>query len=250
VWPDAVFYGTTFQELNAEERGIWFSLLVMAALGERKEPGIIEMRKGIPYKTDVLADLLNCKVTTLRKALKRLVKVEKLAILPDKRLKIKNWDNYQTRYEKYYKGNQQAENLAGVCGEVPSPSPSLSVSKGGFDEQTFVQVFYESFRRKPSHALCHGPAVKVVAGGKVTFAQLLDLMRDYGGRDKKWDWLLADIEAGTAGKPRRRRGEAQSEERELWCGYCKERFKVTVYANRTARCPKCDNGLTDKSKGK
>jgi len=128
LWVKETFYGTTFQELNVTERGIWFSLLILAGLGQTD--GIIELRKGVAYPLETLATLINCKKTLLQKTLDKLINVDKIYILPDKRIGIKNWNKYQSRYEKYYKKkrekdgikdgiympkNQPAEKLADEC---------------------------------------------------------------------------------------------------------------------------------------
>ena len=101
LWTEEIFYGTTFQELNVTERGVWFSLLVIAGLG--KSHGIVELRRGIGYPLSTLAVLINCEEKLLKKTLNKLCSVSKIKILKDKRIKITNWNKYQTRYEKYYK---------------------------------------------------------------------------------------------------------------------------------------------------
>jgi len=106
LWTNEVFYGTTFQELNLEERGVWFSLLVMAALPPRD--GIVEMREGVPYQLDFLADLLNCERNLLKKSVKKLEKVKKIRV-KEGFIHIKNWKKYQTEYARYRKGLRESK---------------------------------------------------------------------------------------------------------------------------------------------
>ena len=130
LWVDEILKGTTFDELSLSERGLWFSLLLLA--GNSLTPGIVEMRKGVGYSQEILAGLVNCDRKTLQKGLKKLISVGKISpvislnpgkVSPQKdqksqkiddfmgifphrnsiRLQITNWSKYQTRYEKYYK---------------------------------------------------------------------------------------------------------------------------------------------------
>jgi len=101
LYVEEIFYGTTFEELNLEERGVWFSLLVMA--GMPPNPGLVEMRSGKGYTVEMLADVLNCDVKRLKKALDKLKKVGKIEILDKNVIKITNWKSYQTEYQRYKK---------------------------------------------------------------------------------------------------------------------------------------------------
>ena len=107
IWTKETFSGTTFQELNAEQRGIWFSLLVMAGLDIQPQQGEVALREGIGYDTQTLAKLLDCKPKILKKTLEILQKFEKIELKNSKNLKngaiiiIKNWSKYQTEYAHY-----------------------------------------------------------------------------------------------------------------------------------------------------
>lgn len=110
LWVDEVIKGTTFSELTLAQRGLWWSLVLLA--GDSLSPGIVECRKGEAYSLTHLSLVLNCDARTLKSALEKLVSVNKIAILKDKRMTIVNWKKYQTRYEKYYKnkGNGNDKN--------------------------------------------------------------------------------------------------------------------------------------------
>ena len=107
LWTDEVIKGTTFTELNLAERGLWWSLLLLA--GDSMTPGIVELRKGVKYPHETLAILVNCDRKTLRNGIKKLLSVGKISHLDDGRIKINKWDKYQTRYEKYYKNKDSEE---------------------------------------------------------------------------------------------------------------------------------------------
>jgi len=107
IWTEETLRGTTFSELDVKERGIWFSLLVMA--GASATPGIVELRKEVAYPLEFLAITINCPLEDLKSTLQKLQHYEKVKILEDGRIKIVNWDRYQTRYQKYVKPKQETQ---------------------------------------------------------------------------------------------------------------------------------------------
>jgi hypothetical protein len=110
IWTEETVTGTTFQELDAAQRGIWFSLLVLAGRGPRE--GIMELRRGTGYTVEHLAQLLNVDSELILPTIRRLLEVKKVSLLPKNepfppktiRLKIRNWGKYQTEYQRYRKG--------------------------------------------------------------------------------------------------------------------------------------------------
>lgn len=100
IWVKETVFGSTFEELNAEERGIWFSLLVLAGL----EPpyGSICVCPGIGYTHEQLTAMLKVKDSVLRNALKKLAhpSIKKIKIEPKCVIVILNWRKYQTEYER------------------------------------------------------------------------------------------------------------------------------------------------------
>ena len=118
LWVEETLKGTTFQELDVAERGVWFSLLVMA--GDSLEPGVVQMRKGVGYTPGYLATFINCEERLLQKALKLLQKVGKIKVTSGSKdgkiyptlpviIEICKWEKYQSRYDKYYKGRELEE---------------------------------------------------------------------------------------------------------------------------------------------
>lgn len=119
LWVDEVVKGTTFDELNLAERGLWWSLLLLA--GDSLNPGIVEIRKEVAFTHETLASVVNCDRKILRKYIKKLISVGKIAQLKDGRLQIVNWKKYQTRYEKYYKNNNDDGGKDGIQSGIPMP---------------------------------------------------------------------------------------------------------------------------------
>jgi hypothetical protein len=98
LWVEETLRGTTFKELNCEERGVWFSLLVMA--GDGRNLGTVELRDGVGWSVQGLAEYLGTTTEILETTLHRLQNVYKVDIDNHNRIVIKNWDKYQTSYEK------------------------------------------------------------------------------------------------------------------------------------------------------
>jgi len=93
IWIEETLKGTTFDELGLAERGVWFSLLVLA--GNSLSEGIVELRKGVGYTLPHLANTINCKPEELNGAISRLIEVGKIQLLGNRglkaRKKIKEW---------------------------------------------------------------------------------------------------------------------------------------------------------------
>jgi hypothetical protein len=102
LWIEELLTGTTLRELDGEEFKVWILLMCYAARS-KNNPGVVEKCDGIPYKMETLADLFNCEVEKLNKILRKLMEVNKIKILPDGRIKVINFEKYQTIYERYYK---------------------------------------------------------------------------------------------------------------------------------------------------
>jgi len=128
LWTEQTVYGTTFQELTAAERGIWFSLLVVAGLPPTE--GIIELRKRVGYTPEGLAAFLQVDKDELVEAIRKLIDLKKLSTLPRKssrfplelRLKVCNWKHYQTEYAQYRKSKRpNAQGLGPLSNSISKP---------------------------------------------------------------------------------------------------------------------------------
>ncbi len=129
IWTQETVSGTTFQELDAAQRGIWFSLLVLAGRGPRE--GIVELRKDTGYTVEHLAQLLNVDPDLVLPAIRRLLDVKKVSLLPKNevfppktiRLSIRNWKKYQTEYQRYRKGRTGKGLGVGCAANAPLDNP-------------------------------------------------------------------------------------------------------------------------------
>ena len=102
LYVDETLRGTTFKELNLEERAIWFGLLLLAGDSPFQETGAIAITEDTGYTSEQLSSLLNADVEVIKRALKRLVEVEKIKIDDNGVITIVNWNKYQSTYTKDY----------------------------------------------------------------------------------------------------------------------------------------------------
>jgi hypothetical protein len=130
LWTQETIDGTTFDELDAAERGIWFSLLLLAGLPPNE--GIVELRKGVGYEPSHLAQKINVDPDLILPTITHLLEVKKVSLLPKSagfppekiRLKIRNWNKYQTEYSRYRKGKTSKDLGTGYAsGTPPLDSP-------------------------------------------------------------------------------------------------------------------------------
>jgi hypothetical protein len=100
IWPEYIINGTTFEELDLQERGLWFSLLVLA--GHSPQPGKICIADGIPYTLDQIAALLRISRQTLDDGLKILgsPEINKIKLNGSGVIEITSWNRYQTEYDR------------------------------------------------------------------------------------------------------------------------------------------------------
>jgi uncharacterized phage protein (TIGR02220 family) len=100
LWPDYIINGTTFDELDAEVRGVWFSFLALA--GYSPFPGEICIAKGLPYTREQMAAIIKIDIVILNRAIDRMSceEVHKIKVNETGTISILNWNKYQTEYER------------------------------------------------------------------------------------------------------------------------------------------------------
>ncbi len=109
LWTEESLKGSVIAELDATEKGIWFTLLLLA--GSSLSPGVVEIAKGRAYPNDYLIDhYVRCDKEKFEETIRKLTQLGMIKILSDHRIKITNWNKYQTRYEKYYKKGPKKTN--------------------------------------------------------------------------------------------------------------------------------------------
>jgi hypothetical protein len=143
LWVDESINGTTFSELNAEHRGVWFTLLLLA--GYSPKPGTICIADGVAYTREQLAAFTKLTLHAINSGIEHLISegVNKLTINPDGTISICNWLNYQTEYDrqKGYRRGLQGKVTHKGDGQKSSVSVSVSVSSSllpkGLSQETW-----------------------------------------------------------------------------------------------------------------
>lgn len=97
LWTEEVVKGTTFSELNACQRGIWFSLLALAGIDGT---GFIQAGADRKYTDEALSNILNVNSEDLIETKKILVKFNKIIVKESGIIEITNWCKYQDEYSR------------------------------------------------------------------------------------------------------------------------------------------------------
>ncbi len=84
--------GSIRVDLKADERGVWYDLLLMAA--KSRKPGLIQAGHDRPYPLQVLASLLNIPQPLLERTVNKCLLEGRIQQRPDG-LYITNWHKYQ-----------------------------------------------------------------------------------------------------------------------------------------------------------
>jgi hypothetical protein len=100
VWARHTIYGTTFTELAAVPRAVWFSLLCFAC--DSQEPGVVG--EGTPiqigYTPAQLAVKMKLSEQEVSESLDILGRCGKIAIDADGVIRITKWNTYQSDYDR------------------------------------------------------------------------------------------------------------------------------------------------------
>ena len=141
LWTDETINGTTFTELTAEQRGVWWSLLILA--GYSPVPGVICIAPGIPYTRGQMAGFLKLPLDVLTRSIEHLAspEVKKIVINQDGTIAIANWNKYQTEYDRqkgYRRGLQGKVTKKGYTSELQT------------DVEEEVDVDKEKDKEKPN----------------------------------------------------------------------------------------------------
>jgi hypothetical protein len=151
MWTYKTLKGSVIVELDATERGIWFTLLLLA--GSSLTSGVVEMAKNKPYPEDYLIkNYMGCDEKTFKAVIKKLKRLDMIKVFQDGRIKITNWWHYQTRYEKYYKDKKNKEEHTNSNG---IHMPGRKEENNGFTEEieekmqaTFMETWLKEKKTK------------------------------------------------------------------------------------------------------
>ncbi len=99
LWTQETLYGTTSEELLADEQACWFKLLALA--GDSPEPGRVEVAPGVPMTDEQIAGILKVPIEVWLRAKDRLQHPDVDKIFINRGIiHIKNWDKYQGEFDK------------------------------------------------------------------------------------------------------------------------------------------------------
>lgn len=103
-WVDECLNGTVREELEPDERGVWYDLIIFSA--RCRKPGIISANENQSISRPRLAGLLNIPPELLERTLKKAVDQKRIKIDEQGLLHILNWNKYQSEYQrqKKYRG--------------------------------------------------------------------------------------------------------------------------------------------------
>jgi len=157
LWVDESINGTTFTELNAEHRGVWYTLLLLAAYSPK--PGTICIADGVAYTREQLAAFTKLVLEVLNRGIEHLSApgVEKITVNKDGTISICNWLKYQTEYDrqKGYRRGLQGKVTHKGDKQKSSVSVSISVSSSllpkGLSQETWDD--FKEHREQIKHPL-------------------------------------------------------------------------------------------------
>jgi hypothetical protein len=116
-----------FEELEPDERFIWFGFLCLA--GDSPIEGYIGATVTFGYNDDQLSDLLKCDIALIKKSKRKFLKYDKITVDDRGVISIVNWKKYQSEYErqkKYRADSYKIKLLNGVTGTSISISNILN----------------------------------------------------------------------------------------------------------------------------
>lgn len=97
IYPIDCLEGSIRYQLEADERGVWYDLLNLAAICS--VPGIIADKDGRPYPHSFVANRLNISVELLRRTLDKCEEEGRISE-DDAGIHIMNWSAYQSEYQR------------------------------------------------------------------------------------------------------------------------------------------------------
>ncbi|GAI61361.1 unnamed protein product [marine sediment metagenome] len=100
---DACLHGSIRLDLEPDERSVWYDLLLFA--GKCRTEGVIQAAPGRPFPKTHIAHVLNIKDELLDSTLAK-CKAEGRITEDGEGIHITHWEQYQTGYEVYKKGQE------------------------------------------------------------------------------------------------------------------------------------------------
>ena len=107
LYVDQTLRGTCFEELEPDERFVWFGFLLLS--GDNLIEGKISVTDKVGYTVEQLAGLLDCKVELIERSIKKFVKYGKVKVDKNNVIKICKWEKYQSEYQRQKKYREKDE---------------------------------------------------------------------------------------------------------------------------------------------
>jgi len=108
----------TLREDTLETRGAWVDLLAMAGDSAFSEDGVIQVSPGVGLTDEQIASILRVGISVWLTAKERLLNTARIGIDGHNVIKIVNWHNYQSEYERQ-KPSRERKKL-----KIPNPESS------------------------------------------------------------------------------------------------------------------------------
>ena len=122
----------TLREDTLETRGAWVDLLAMAGDSAFSEDGVIQVSPGVGLTDEQIASILRVGISVWLTAKERLLNTARIGIDGHNVIKIVNWHNYQSEYERQ-KPSRERKKL-----KIPNPESS----------DIRFEKFWEAYPRK------------------------------------------------------------------------------------------------------
>jgi hypothetical protein len=97
-WTQETLHGTTFNELEPDERAVWFELMLVA--GDSPIPGTICIAKDVAYSYDQLSCLLKVDLALLERALVKMETSGKISRNGTGVIIVTNFTKYQPKFDR------------------------------------------------------------------------------------------------------------------------------------------------------
>ncbi len=98
LYVDQTLRGSCFCELLPDERFVWIGFLLLA--GDNTIEGKICITNKMGYTNEQLSELLKCEPELIDRAIKKMVKFDKIKVKKSNVISIVNWSKYQSEYQR------------------------------------------------------------------------------------------------------------------------------------------------------
>ncbi len=99
IFPDKWLRGTLREE-NPSVRGIWADVLALAGDSAYGDTGLIQLADHMGFTDEQIMAILHIEKEEWLEAKKRLIRTDRIKILKNNVIKVVNWKNYQSEYER------------------------------------------------------------------------------------------------------------------------------------------------------